>query len=107
MVLGGRWLAALGKRKEEMKPDPVPFVISIVCLLVMAWMLAGVIGHVGEVTVWRGVVSAFFVWFGFVLTTMGVNHAFQGAPASLTAIDSGHWLAVLLVQGAVIGAFGV
>jgi Protein of unknown function (DUF1761) len=54
-----------------------------------------------------GVVTGFFVWLGFVITTMGVNHAFGGAKPMLTFIDGGYWLAVLLMQGAVIGAFGV
>ena len=41
-----------------------------------------------------------------IITTMGVNHAFSGANPKLTLIDGGHWLAVLIVMGAVIGAFG-
>ncbi len=75
----------------------------------MAWMLAGVIGHLGpgEVNLHNGVISAAFVWFGFVITTLAVNNAFQGAKRSLTLIDGGHWLGVLLLQGAVIGLMGV
>ena len=42
-----------------------------------------------------GVISGFFVWLGFVITTMGVNHAFGGAKPMLTLIDGGYWLAVL------------
>jgi len=106
-TLGRLWMAALGKRKEDMSPNPTPFVIAIVALLVMAWMLAGLMGHVGDVTVRGGVITGFFVWLGFVITTMGVNHAYQGAKPILTAIDGGYWLAVLVIQGAVIGAFGV
>jgi hypothetical protein len=53
------------------------------------------------------VISGFLVWLGFVITTMGVNHAFSGAKPMLTLIDGGYWLAVLIIQGAVIGAFGV
>jgi hypothetical protein len=34
---------------------------------------------------------------------MTVNHAFQGAKRSLTLIDGGHWLGVLVLQGAVLG----
>jgi len=88
------------------KPSPVPFVISFVAELVMAWMLAGIIGHMGQVTVKDGLISAFFVWLGFVITTMAVNHAYAKARPALTAIDGGHWLGVLLVQGLVIGLFG-
>ena len=38
---------------------------------------------------------------------MTVNNAFTGRKAMLTVIDGGHWLAVLLVQGAIIGAMGL
>jgi hypothetical protein len=33
----------------------------------MAWMLAGLMGHLADVTIRGGIVSAFFVWVGFVL----------------------------------------
>ena len=41
-------------------------------------MLAGLMAHLADVTVRGGVISGFFVWLGFVLTTMAVNHAFGG-----------------------------
>ncbi len=112
MVLGKVWLRAIGKTEAEIKQDQgaakaLPFIIALIALFVMALMLAGLIGHLGYVTIKGGVVSGFFVWVGFVITTMGVNHAFGGAKPMLTLIDGGHWLAVLLVMGAVIGAFGV
>ncbi|HEX2255284.1 MAG TPA: DUF1761 domain-containing protein [Afifellaceae bacterium] len=105
-LLGKHWMAAVGMT-EHPKPTPTPFIISLVALLVMAWTLAGLVGHIGEVTVWRGVVSGFFAWLGFVATTLVVNHRFQGSRWSLTFIDGGHWLGVLLVMGFVIGLFGV
>jgi hypothetical protein len=70
-------------------------------------MRAGLMGPLGAVTVRGGAISGLFVWVGFVITPMGVNHAFSGSKPMLTLIDGGHWLAVLLVMGAVIGAFGV
>jgi len=70
-------------------------------------MLAGVMGHIGDISIKGGVITGFFLWLGFVITTMGVNHAFSGAKTMLTVIDGFYWLAVLLIQGAVIGAFGV
>jgi Protein of unknown function (DUF1761) len=113
MVLAKPWMHAIGKTEAECKQQQqgagkvVPFAICIVALFIMAWMLAGLMGHLGDITVRGGVISGFFVWLGFVITTMGVNHAFSGAKPMLTLIDGGYWLAVLLIQGAVIGAFGV
>jgi hypothetical protein len=111
-LLSRPWLAAIGKTEEELKragPLVVPMVIAAAALLVMAYILAGVIGHLGpgQVTAKNGLVSAFFVWLGFIATTLLVNDSFQGANRLLTAIDAGHWLGVLLIQGAVIGWMGV
>ena len=106
-LLGKQWLAALGKSKDEMKPAPGPFITAAVALLVMAYVLAGAIGHLGEVTPRTGVISGAILWAGLVATTMAVNNAFQGAKPALAVIDTGHWLVVLVAMGGVIGAFGV
>jgi hypothetical protein len=115
MSLSGPWMNAVGwtpeqqaaHMKGELNPSKAPFAIAIAASFVMAWVLAGVIGHMGAVTVRSGLISAAFIWFGFVVTTLSVNYAFSGRNPMLTVIDSGHWLGALLVMGAVIGAFGV
>ena len=114
-VLGRPWMAAIGQTEEEIKaasagfPIPPAFIIAIICQLIMAYVLAGLIGHLGanQVTFANGVISGAFVWLGFVATTLAVNYSFQGRPFNLTLIDGGHWLGVLVIQGAVIGLMGV
>lgn len=117
-ALGKQWMAArdisaadMEKAKAEMGTIPVPYIIAFVALLVMAWMFAGVLLHLARggmtMSIRAGVISGFFLWLGFVITTMAVNHAFQGAKRSLTLIDGGHWLGVLLIQGAILGWWGV
>lgn len=111
MSLSKQWLAAVGRTKEdiEAKRSPTPFIISIVALVVMAWILAGGIGHLGpgQVTLKNGIISALFMWVGFVATTVAVNNAFGGRKPMLSVIDGIHWLGVLVIQGAIIGALGV
>jgi hypothetical protein len=115
MSLAKPWMDAIGwtpeqqaaHMKGELNPSKVPFVIGIVANFVMAWVLAGVIGHMGAITVRSGLISGAFVWLGFVITTLSVNYGFGGRKPMLTVIDGAHWLGVLLVMGAVIGAFGV
>jgi hypothetical protein len=84
------------------------FVTTFLAELVMAWILAGLVGHLGpgQVTLWNGVISAGFVWLGFVATTLVVNHRYGGFGWDLTVIDAIHWLFVLVVMGAIIGWFG-
>lgn len=108
-TLSKQWLKATGLNEEDAKPAPFLFINALICQLVMAWVLAGVLGHLGDaqVTLSNGLISGAFIWFGFVLTTQLVNHRFQRQPWSLSLIDCGHWLAVLLVQGAVIGFIGL
>ncbi len=113
-ALSKPWLEAANMRPEdtvgpEGRPRWAPFVLAVLAQAVMAWFLAGMIGHLspGQVTVWNGIVTGAAVWAGFVITTLAVNHAFQNQKPSLTLIDGGHWLGVLLIQGAIIGVFGI
>jgi hypothetical protein len=107
MALSKQWLAAVGR--TEPNKSPAPFVISFVALVVMAFVLSGAIGHLGpgNVTVKNGIISGVILWAGFVATTVFVNNAYPGRKYMLSLIDGIHWLGVLVVQGAVIGAMGV
>ncbi|MEM7777494.1 MAG: DUF1761 domain-containing protein [Pseudomonadota bacterium] len=115
MLLANPWMAALGKTEADIKgpdgkgPSPVPFIASFVAQLVMAFVFVNLLGHFGadRVTLTSAVLSGVMIWLGFVATTLVTNHAFQGAKPSLTLIDGGHWLGVLVLQGAVIGLVGV
>jgi hypothetical protein len=108
-AIGKLWMKAARIKPEEAKMSAGLFITSFIAELVMAWVLAGVIGHLGidEVTIWNGIISGAFIWLGFIATTLAVNHRYQGFGWDLTLIDGLHWLLVALVMGAVIGAFGV
>ena len=113
MSLGKYWMAALGMTQAQMeacKQRPyawVPFVLVFVTHLVAAWTLAGILGHFGAVSVKDGVMTGALCWFGFVLTTLLATNAFAMRSYRLTAIDGGHYLVVLVLMGAIIGAMGV
>jgi hypothetical protein len=109
------WLAA-----SEFTPDqrariesvgdrrPAPFLIAFAAQLVMAYVFAALVGHLGQAayTLRGGLLSGFLLWLGFVATTLATNNAFGMRKPSLTLIDGGHWLGVLLIQGAIIGLVG-
>ena len=107
MTLSKQWLAAVGLTTPN--TSKAPFIISFVALAVMAFVLSGAIGHLGpgQVTVRNGIISGIILWAGFVATTVFVNNAYPGRKYMLSIIDSIHWLGVLVIQGAVIGAMGV
>ena len=107
-LLSRQWMAALGPGAASAKLTLGPMVISFIAELIMAIVLAGVIGHLGPgaVSVKNGVISGAFIWAGFVATTLVVNNAYAERKLMLSVIDAGHWLGVLLAQGAVLGAIG-
>ena len=114
-LLGKQWMAAQGWTQADMldasgkpKVPVVPMIISFVAELIMALILSGVLAHVAKsgVTVRAGMLTGLICWFGFVITTLVTNHAYGRAKMSLTIIDGGHWLGVLLLQGLVLGLFG-
>ena len=72
----------------------------------MAFVLYGILTHMGNFTLRAGIISGAFCWFGFVLTTVVVNNAYSGRRPLLSVIDCGHWLGALLIIGAIVGWMG-
>jgi hypothetical protein len=111
MSLGKIWVEAQGLTPEKMQSNKskLPFIYTFVAELVMAWVLAGLMAHLGpgQVTFLNGIVSGAFCWLGFVVTALVVNVSFSMRDMRLLWIDGGHWLIVLVVMGAIIGAMGV
>ena len=71
---------------------------ALVVLLLLLW------GDVWFANVLSGVAIATLL---LAASFLAVNNAFRGAKRELTLIDGGHWLGVLLLQGAVIGWLGL
>lgn len=117
-TLGKQWVAAQGSTVEEFRAKQaagagklsgkIPFILAFIAQLIMAYVLYGLMQHVAHgnpLTLRNGLISGAITWFGFILTTIAVNYAFSGRKATLTAIDAGHWLGVMLILGAMLGAF--
>jgi hypothetical protein len=109
------WLAAQDKTVEQCKAEQAgksgaakaaPFILVFVGELIMAFVLYGILTHMGAFTLRAGIISGAFCWFGFVLTTVTANNAFGGRKPMLTVIDSAAWLGALVIIGAIIGWMG-
>lgn len=114
-LLGRKWIEAQGMTMEQCKTQAAarstavkvaPFILSFIAEIVMASILSGVMFHVNIYTVRAGAISGALCWLGFVLTTVVVNNAYTFRRLSLTVIDTGHWLGVLVIMGAILGWFG-
>lgn len=112
-VFSKQWMAASGLTESDirdengkMRSGPTPFIIAAVSQFILTAIFAGVIYHAGDVTLKNGVLTGVLCWVGFVLATMMVNNSFARRKPMQTVIDSGYWLTVLVVEGALLGYFG-
>lgn len=108
-ALSKQWMKAAKIDPSGPKPAMAGLLInSFVMELILAFVAAGVIGHLGsgQVTLQNGVISGLFIWGGFIFTTMSINQRYQGYGWDLTLIDGVHWLLVMVAIGATIGLFG-
>src|ERR1700686_3191686 len=104
------WLAAQGKTLQQCQAEQAgksgaakaaPFILVFVGELIMAFVLYGILVHMGTFTMRAGIISGAFCWFGFILTTVTANNAFGGRKPMLTVIDSLAWLCALVIMGAI------
>ena len=110
MLFARPWMRAIGKSEEEMRTRSGPglpylLVLAFVAWLVVAYVLSWIVDWAEANSVVEGLAVGFLCFFGFVLTGMAVNTAFAGRGRDLLLIDGGHLLLVLLVQGAIVGAW--
>lgn len=111
MVLSKQWIAATGKTTEQIMAGSggqgAPFIWSAAMQLVMAYFLALLTPMILDgMSVANAVVVGIHLWLGFILTSMIINHRFQGMKWSLAVIDAGYLLGVVIVQGIVLGLLG-
>lgn len=101
-LFGRAWAHAIGKRPEDIRPSPVPFVISFVTALVTAIVLALLIGGLGVVRVVDGAILGLVVGVGFIATAMASDSAFCGWGVRLFLIQAGYRVAYSVLMGAIL-----
>ncbi len=110
MGLEKYWVAATGKNKNQLISNGSysPYIWAAIMQFIMAIFIAQLTFMLFDdaVNVKNTVHIGMLMWFGFILTSMIINHRNQNLSWKLTLIDSGYLLGVVIVQGIVIGVFG-
>ncbi|MEQ1857854.1 MAG: DUF1761 domain-containing protein, partial [Longimicrobiales bacterium] len=89
------------------QPGPPLILLSVLANLVAAFVLAVLLESLfGSPSIGDGLIVGALAWVGFSATTMTVIQTFGFRASGFLWVDGGQWLVVLLVMGAVIGAFG-
>ncbi|HEY5347508.1 MAG TPA: DUF1761 domain-containing protein [Rhizomicrobium sp.] len=104
-LLGKAWQAAQGLAPGKGKKMPVtPMVASFLCELLMAFVFSQLLISMGAIDWQSGAITGLLLAIGFMVTIIIVNNLFQGRQWMLIFIDSGHWIGVAVIQGAVLTA---
>lgn len=118
-LIGGLWYSPLLFAKQWMVANLIPtdqmetmkatapraYAVSVVCFLVMAFVLEMFIDHMGENTLTGGLNVGFHAWLGFAATIGLTANMYSNKPLKAYFIDAGYQLVYMLVMGAVLGAW--
>jgi hypothetical protein len=104
-VLAKVWQRARGLDPEQCKGQKMPLApmaVSFLSELVMAFVFQRLLADLGLHSWHDGLVTGLIVGIAFMATTNLVNNMFQQRTLLLTLIDSGHWIGVAMIEGAVL-----
>lgn len=109
-LLSKPWMAASGVDvTKDGKPinasNPIPYIISLVCAVLVAGMMRHVFVLSGIETVGEGVLSGFGIGAFLATPWVATNYAFSAKPAMLTAIDGGYATIGCTIMGLVLTLF--
>lgn len=105
-VFGHTWMRLIGRNKEELRQGAMAaYLWQFVVTLVMAFILAEVIGAMGSFTAADGVATGFLMWLGFIAPVMIGSIIFEQRSWKLFMITAGHSLVSLVVMGGILAAW--
>ena len=104
-LFGKKWAHLLGKKVGDMGDANTGYMVAAVGALAQAWILAHFVTYAGDLTFWKGAVSGFWLWLGFVAIIMAGGLVFEGRPWKLWNINAGYYLLVLLINGGLLAAW--
>jgi len=110
LLFGKMWIELMGFSAKDMKKAKKKgmgktMLLGFVSVLVMAYVFRYLISVLGYSTSWDGAVLGLWIWLGFLATSMLGNVLWEGKPFALYLINATHYLVVLVVMGAILGAW--
>ncbi len=105
-LFGKKWMKLMGvseKDKSKMK-DGMTSVMAkgFIVELIMAYVLAHILAFSNSTTIMDAIQGAFWVWLGFVATTLYMGVIYEKKSFEWWWISAGHYLVGLIVMGVVI-----
>ncbi len=111
MLFGKKWMTLMGLTKEKMEDAKAEMGKTYGISFVLALVTAYVLSHVMTLSenfyqyspMQTGLISAFWMWLGFIMPVQTTEVLFGGKKWELFAINTSYQLASLLAMGVVLG----
>ena len=110
MILSKAWMEAAGiEVGEDGQPvnssDPTPYIVSFVCIILVAGMMRHTFALSGIETVGKGIQSGLGVGLFFITPWIFINTGYSNRPWKLAVIDGGYATAAAAIIGLVLTLF--
>ena len=110
MTLAKPWMAVSGVEVgENGKPandgDPIPYILSALCMVLVAGMMRHMLGMAGIASVGKSALVGLGIGLFFISPWIMINNAYTGRPFKLTVIDGGYAVFGCAIIGIVLALF--
>ena len=100
------WMAASGVTEDQQKASgPLPFVIGLAAMVLVAGMMRHILGGSGVTSVGGGAIAGFGIGAFLITPWVAMNYAFALRKPALTLIDGVNSIVGCAIMGAVLNAF--
>ena len=107
LLFGNLWLKANGYTQEQMRAKAGrALMVSLVCYVVMAFVLSVLVSYAGASTAVQGAFLGFLVWIGFLATLGMTAQMYSEKPLSIYVMDAGYQLVYAVVMGVILATWG-
>lgn len=110
LLFGKAWMKLMGFSAKDMEKAKKKgmgklYFYNFIAALVLACVLAWFIGVSGASGLSEGIIVAFWVWLGFIVSILIGGVLWEGRPFSLFLINISYWLVNLLANGIILAVW--
>ena len=110
VLFGNIWMKQMNLSKEKIeeakkKGMAKNLVVAFASVLVMSYILAHFVDYASATTILGGMQAGFWIWLGFIATTMVNSVLWEQKPVNLYLINIAHYLVVLLAMGSILAVW--
>jgi hypothetical protein len=104
-VFGNRWMAALGRTREQRGSPARAMTLTLITCLISAWVLAVILTRAGVGSALGGAVAGLGVGLGVYGLNIYSDSLFAGSSLRLISIQAGYRALQYALMGAILGAW--